>query len=1156
MTATAARPDPGESQRRAANPASSVWVSASAGTGKTKVLTDRVLSLLLAGTPPHKVLCLTFTRAAAAEMANRINKSLAHWAVAEIEKLQESLETLTGAPPDDVAMRRARTLFADVLETPGGLKIQTIHAFCESLLGRFPLEADLEPHFQLMDERTAREAQAEARDRVLTRARIGGDDLLAAALAEVTAHINEQDFLDLMNGLSSSRGAIRDLIGRFGGIEGLERAVYERFGIDPGETVDRLYADASADDAFDEKGLRRAAAAMVQGSKTDRTRGQAIADWLSASAEERSRTISVYIAVFFTQAGEERKKLINKDAAALEPSAPDVLVAEAGRLGDLQARLRAVIVSRATVALLRLAAALLAEYARFKDERARLDYDDLILKARALLDEGRGTPWVMYKLDEGIDHVLIDEAQDTNPDQWDIVKFLTHEFFAGAGAREAARTLFAVGDPKQSIYSFQGAEPLAFANMRDLFRRNARAAGLAWDDIALDISFRSTDAVLKSVDAVFATEDARPGVVEPDETLHHAVWRTEQAGLVELWPAIAPDEEEESSPWTPPVVARGGNAPSIRLANVIAGRIRRWLDDGEILESRGRPIRPGDIMVLVRRRGPFVEALVRALKVLNVPVAGVDRMRLNEQLAIRDLIALGQFLLLPEDDLTLAVVLKGPLFGFDDDALFDLAYDRGTQTLWQSLRSRANSSDAFAAAAAELSDLLGRADFVPPFELFADVLGRRKGRQKTAARLGRDANDPIDEFLAAAFEFERESAPSLQAFLHWLAAGDIEIKRDLEQAVHDEVRVMTVHGAKGLQAPIVFMPDTMQKPVQPQRLLWTDDGFMVWLPKIGLGKSVCDRAIEESRRRRDDEYRRLLYVSMTRAEDRLYVCGWETRRTASAGSWYHLVAGAMAGIADRAAFDFTADSQTSGWSGEGWRLSNAQGVGPETSVEAPALAPEPRPLPDWAMLPPHPEGRPPRPLVPSRPDDDEPPMRSPAGPGRQSGFRRGILVHRLLQLLPGIAEGERDGAVRRYLARPVHELPSDAQDALAREVLDVVGHPEFAALFGPGSRAEVPIAGLIGAQAVSGQVDRLVVTGDAVQIVDFKTNRPPPADPESVPFLYRRQMAVYREVLRQIYPDRDVRCALLWTDGPRLMALSEESLDEAIAAVRARDLAP
>jgi ATP-dependent helicase/nuclease subunit A len=1153
MNTVVERPDPGTSQRRAADPASSVWVSASAGTGKTKVLTDRVLALLLAGTPPHRILCLTFTRAAAAEMANRVNALLAEWSIAEDGKLREAVENLTGDTPVDDILRRARMLFAEVLETPGGLKIQTIHSFCESLLGRFPLEAGIDPHFELMDERTAAEAQAEALDRVLGQAQSGKDSRLADALAEVTSQVHEQDFFGLIRALSSARQKIHDLRDRHGGIHGLVGALYEKFGVDRSATPEGLMTEASLDAAFDGPGLRRAASAMAQGSKTDALHGAIIAAWLNAASDERARTMDAYLKAYFTQAGEQRKKLINKDAAAIEPDAEGILAAEAGRLDDLLAHIRAVTVVRATAGLLTLGDALLDGYDRTKRERAGLDYDDLILTARKLLEEGQGAPWVMYKLDEGIDHVLIDESQDTNPDQWDIVRFLTHEFFAGEGAREITRTVFAVGDPKQSIYSFQGAEPLAFGNMRNLFRREAKRADLVWDDVDLDISFRSAGSILHAVDSVFSTDEARPGVVELGAALHHRLWRQQEAGLVELWPTVTPDEDDERSPWTPPVEQRGGRAPATRLANVIAGRIKRWIEDEEILESHGRPIRAGDIMVLVRRRGAFVEALVRALKSLDVPVAGVDRMRLNEQLAIRDLIALGEFLLLPDDDLTLAVVLKGPLFGFDDNDLFAIAYGRGDRTLWQSLRTHAANHPEFAAAAKELSELLARADFAPPFELFAEVLTRRRGRFKTVARLGRDANDPIDEFLAACFEFERTNAPSLQSFLHWLVAGDIEIKRDLEQAVHDEVRVMTVHGAKGLQAPIVFLPDTVQKPSQPDRLLWTEDGLLVWLPRTGLGKSVCDDAMAESRRRRDDEYRRLLYVAMTRAEDRLYVCGWETRQRPPSGSWYELVSQAMAANAERVEFDFTPDSTTGGWQGGGWRLKNEQEVAPPKPKTIAGSDTEIESLPDWAARPPAPEGRPPRPLVPSRPDDEDPPMRSPAGRDRQAGFRRGLVVHRILQFLPDIAPERRDEAVRRYLARPVHEFPAETQDSLATEVLNILSDPEFSALFGPQSRSEAPIAGLIGNQAVSGQVDRLVVTETDVLVIDFKTNRPPPTSPDAVPWIYRRQMAVYREILRQIYPQKDVRCALLWTDGPNLMALPAEALGEAIRTVLNRE---
>ncbi|MDD9977411.1 MAG: double-strand break repair helicase AddA, partial [Boseongicola sp.] len=817
---TQLRPDPGLSQRRAADPSRSVWVSASAGTGKTKVLTDRVLALLLAGTPPHRILCLTFTKAAAAEMANRINRSLASWAIAGDEELRTAIAELTGKSAADPVLRRARTLFAQVLDVPGGMKIQTVHAFCESLLGRFPLEAGLAPHFQVMDEREANEIQHEAQARVLPRARYSDGSPLASALAEVTSFIHESEFLDLLKDMFSERGRLARLMARYGGLDSLTKIVFEKLGVHPEQTEDTIRDAASVESEFDRTALQAAAAAMLQGSKTDKERGVIITEWLAAERADRAQRFMSYVSVYFTQKGPRRAKLVNKDAAAIEPGAPETLATEAARLETVLLQIRSIITARATAALLLLAQSLLTAYAQCKRERGRLDYDDLILEARALLEAEGGASWVMFKLDGGIDHILIDEAQDTNPEQWEIIAALAEEFFAGEGAHDLERTLFAVGDPKQSIYSFQRADPEAFERMRSYFRTRAARIGKFWEDVSLDISFRSAASVLQAVDTVFAQQDARPGVVEPDDTLHHEAFRIGQAGLVELWPPVVPEEVEELQPWSPPVVARWGQDPQTRLADGIAAQIRDWIDRKENLQSKNRPIRPGDIMVLVRRRGAFVEKLVRALKRNDIAVAGIDRMVLSEQLAVRDLIALGEFLLLPEDELNLATVLKGPMIGFSEDELFDLAYDRGDENLWSVLRRRRLENPVFTKAADELSGLLARADFTPPFELFADILGNRGGRRKLLSRLGADANDPIDEFLSLAFEFERNQVPSLQGFLRWLDTGDVEVKRDLEQATRDEVRVMTVHGSKGLQAPVVFLPDSLQVPSQAPRLLW------------------------------------------------------------------------------------------------------------------------------------------------------------------------------------------------------------------------------------------------------------------------------------------------------------------------------------------------
>jgi len=1006
------RPEPGIAQRRAADPSRSVWVSASAGTGKTKVLTDRVLALLLAGTAPHRILCLTFTKAAAAEMANRI------------------------------------------LEVPGGMKIQTVHAFCESLLGRFPLEAGLAPHFQVMDEREAAEIQHEAQARVLTRARYSDGSPLASALAEVTSFVHEDEFLDLLKDLFSERGRLYRLITRYGGLESLTDAVFDTLGVHQDETEQSISEAASADEEFDAVSLRAAATAMLQGSKTDQERG-----------------------VYFTQKGSQRAKLINKAAAEIEPGAVDTLGQEAFRLEAVLLKIRSSVTARATSAMLLLVQSLLTAYERCKRERGRLDYDDLILEARALLEAEGGASWVMFKLDGGIDHILIDEAQDTNPEQWEIVAALAEEFFAGEGAHDAERTLFAVGDPKQSIYSFQRADPEAFERMRSYFRARAAEIEKPWEDVSLDISFRSAASVLQLVDTVFTQDEARPGVVEPDTLLHHEAFRIGQAGVVELWPPVEPEEVEELAPWSPPVVARWGKDPQTRLADGIASRIRDWLDNGERLQSKNRPLQAGEIMVLVRRRGAFVEKLVRALKRNDIPVAGVDRMVLSEQLAVRDLIALGEFLLLPEDELNLATVLKGPMIGFSE-----------------------------------------------------------------LTRLGADANDPIDEFLSLAFDYERNQVPSLQGFLRWLDTGDVEVKRDLEQATRDEVRVMTVHGSKGLQAPVVFLPDSLQVPSQTPRLLWNTDGMFLWPPRRRFAETQCEAALAAAAETRDREYRRLLYVAMTRAEDRLYVCGWHTRRRAAKGNWYELIETAMEKSGDSFDFDLSGIA-SQGWNGTGWRLSNPQTVAPDEAAKEAPVAIGAGELPNWVKRPPPPERIPPRPLAPSRPDDLEPATRSPVSSGSADSFCRGLIIHHLLQLLPEVAEKDRPVAAQRYLARPVHDLTEEDQRSYAEEVLAILSDTEFSGLFGPDSRAEVPITGNLGNHIVAGQVDRLIVQNDQVQIIDYKSNRPPPGDAADVSPVYLRQMAAYRAVLKSAFPDREIDCALLWTDAPHLMKLPGELLD-------------
>ncbi|MGC2415380.1 MAG: UvrD-helicase domain-containing protein, partial [Stellaceae bacterium] len=723
------------------------------------------------------------------------------------------------------------------------------------------------------------------------------------------------------------------------------------FAVPEDATKDSLIAACCAPGAGDEAGLRAAAAALVEGSSTDRERGAIIARWCADPAERRD-LLDAYIKVFLTEKREIRKNLITKNAAAKAVSADParVLQEEGERIKRFEAERAGLAVIEATLALIRLGEALLRAYERRKRLTGLLDYDDLVHKALDLLRRPGVAPWVLFKLDGGLDHILIDEAQDTNPEQWAIIAALAEEFFAGEGAGgERPRTVFAVGDAKQSIYSFQRADPRAFVEMRAHFQARVTAAKQVWRVVPLEISFRAAAPLLQAVDAVFQDAAAADGVALDGTAIRHVASRAGQAGLVELWPAVLPQADAPAE-------------PHARLARAIAATVAQWLARGERLEQRGRALQPGDVMVLVRRRTAFVGELLRALKERDVPVAGTDRLLLANEMAVQDLIALGRFLLLPEDDLTLAAVLKGPLFDFSEEELFRLAYDRGEETLWSRLRRLAAEHPAMGAAAERLGELLARADFVPPFELYAETLGATVlspdgGRRAILERLGPEAADGIDEFLALALAYEREQVPSLQGFLHWVAAGDTEVKRDFGERQRDEVRILTVHGAKGLEAPVVFLPDTLQLPVHPDALLWSEDeGLPLWRPRKDFSAPFYSAERDRLRQRQLQEYRRLLYVALTRAQDRLYVCGWETMRPAKeAPPWRTLCEAGWTGIATPFHFDtIPLIGARDGWSGDGLRLTAAQTAPP--SRDSPILDARPAgKLPGWVLTPPPPE---------------------------------------------------------------------------------------------------------------------------------------------------------------------------------------------------------
>ncbi|HET9175166.1 MAG TPA: UvrD-helicase domain-containing protein, partial [Pseudolabrys sp.] len=740
-----------------------------------------------------------------------------------------------------------------------------------------------------------------------------------------------------------------------------------------------------------------------------------------------------------------------------------------------------------SAALLTVAAAVIERYRAEKERRGLLDYEDLIDKALTLLRDAstRSTAaaWVLYKLDFGINHVLVDEAQDTSDKQWEIVKILVAEFLPGGARGNVRRTLFAVGDEKQSIFSFQGAVPHKFAEMREHFRLVHETSEVAFAAEKLDYSFRSAIGVLEAVDVVFKQPAAFRGLTaDPTWTVHQPL-PDALPGEVEIWDLIGPDEKEPGKEgWDAPFDTTSETSPSVKLATKIARTVKGWIAKGT---------RPGEVLILVRQRGPMFEAMIRALKQAQIEVAGADRLVLSEHIAIMDLLVLGDAVLLPDDDLALATVLKSPLFDFDDDKLFKLAYQR-KGPLRSVLRVRVGEDAAFATAASALEDLAKKARALSPFEFYAHVLGAFKGRARILARLGTEASDPLDEFLNLALSYEQRETPSLQGFLNWIRAAQSEVKRDMEMA-RDEVRVMTVHGAKGLEAKNVILIDhttTRPEGAHPPRLLTVPIAgappgatALIWAVAKDKDAGPMMQARAQAIEAACDEYRRLLYVGLTRAADRLLVCGAKGVNKAPAGCWHDLVLGPLQSLSEE---DGDAD-------GKIWRFRKS--VAPVRDGGTPEFE-KLTALPAWltASAPPSP----PAPMIlrPSEMADDEP--RRVTGAGRETARLRGTLAHRLLQSLPDIPLARREKMAEEFLARRGGRLPLDQRAALLREVLLVLEHKDFAALFSLGSRAEVPIVGMLSGRSVVGQVDRLAVTQDSIVIADFKTNRNPPRRIEEV----------------------------------------------------------
>ncbi|SFT96654.1 double-strand break repair helicase AddA [Sedimentitalea nanhaiensis] len=1104
-------------QVRAARPDASTWLAANAGSGKTRVLTDRVARLLLDGIHPEHILCLTYTKAAASEMQNRLFRRLGDWAMLDDTRLSEALNELgSDTAPDVDRLSHARTLFARAIETPGGLKIQTIHSFCAALLRRFPLEAGVSPQFAEMEDRAAELLQAEIVEDMAE----GPHAYLVDAVAK---YISDTGFGALTSALVHRRDAFQAH-----SHPDLHQALGLPDDFDDSALAQQVFLGSETDL------LARLVAALKTGSTMDLKN----AAKLAAIAAPTVSDLPILEGVFLTGAGAKAPftaklgsfptKAVQNAHADLMPEVEDLMrrveAARALRLG--------VNALHKTRALHNFAATFLPEYARRKQLRGWLDFDDLILKARQLLNDPAVAGWVLYRLDGSIDHILVDEAQDTSPVQWDVVEKLAQEFTSGLGARDnTRRTLFVVGDKKQSIYSFQGADPAAFDRMQAEFGRRLADTANGLQDLSLEFSFRSSDAILRLVDLVFV---GRSDAGFP-ATGRHRAFKTDLPGRVDLWPAVDRVADEEDREWTDPVDRPSPEHHNVVLANRIATTIKCMIDDGETIPIDGdtpgqifrRPVCPGDFLILVQRRSDLFAEIIRACKSAGLAVAGADRLKVGAELAVKDLAALLGFLATPEDSLALATILKSPLFGWNEQELFDLAHRRTGRFLWPALRDRASE---FPETMRILDDLRGQTDFLRPYDLIERILTRHGGRRKLLSRLGPEAEDGINALLSQALAYERTDIPSLTGFLVWIETDDLEIKRQMGSA-GDMVRVMTVHGAKGLESPIVILPDTgPRKPPQPGEIMMVGD-LPMWRVNTDQMPESMAAARDGARQAQMNERLRLLYVALTRAEKWLIVAtAGDLDRNGD--SWYQMVQAGLV-LADAAPHAFHG--------GPGLRLDHGDWTAPPLRL-ASTLAQQRVPAPGFIHRPAPPPVRAVETLSPSVDLGGAKALPGDAGLEEQAAKLRGTRIHLLLEHLPLLTPADWPDAVVRLLP----DLPASDRTLLLDEAAAVLTAPDLKDLFTTEALVEVPLTAEIHGLRMHGVIDRLIVAPGRIRAIDFKSNMTVPENVRTCPDGLLRQMGAYAAMLDRIYPGQHIETEILWTRTATLMVLPHDLVTNAL----------
>ena len=1044
----------------ASDPENSVFVSASAGTGKTKVLTDRFLRLMLSGVKPTNILCITFTKAAANEMLERIKKRLQKWTLIDDNTLEEDLYILIKSTVTKEHITIAKSLYNTFLYDIERIKITTIHAFCMMVLKKFP-ETYSEKHEiittfkqQVLFDRVSKKIFSAQNEAIIQ----DSIDLLGK-------HFEHNSIIERIKSVIYSKTNFFNYLEQFDSIVSLIKDIYLEHNALFGQCYTQLLK------SFIQKiNLKKDSVDCILNA--NEKIGFKLCHWLNKDEPFKISNFLEYIHIFLKEDGNRKTRLVKKAFTEARPSIYKMLLEEQDNVYNFFIQYKNQLTAQINQSFIILINYFLTIYSKYKTNQKYLEYDDIILNTIELLNNSENAQSVLYDIDITIDHILIDEAQDTNQLQWRLIQAVSNDFFSG-NSTEKQKTIFIVGDYKQSIYGFQGATPSIFENIKTQYKQQVLNSGNNWQEIDMQTSFRTTQPVLDLVNQTFSKkkDSLLKGLAQTPFNIEHKAFRAGDGYATNLPITKRNKDKKNNTKWAIPKTDQSSQCIESETAIGIINKVEELINSNKNLHGHDKQITPGSIMILVRKRSKVMYKIISECKKRNIPIENKDKLFANDNLIIQDILSLLKFILLPNDDLNLAGLLKTPIIGINEGELFQLAYNRQGTSLWQHIQQ---SKPAFH------DYLLSLVDFYQHntvYDLILKVMYQDNKIKEFSKRLGNEAADVICSFIEYITNFETTTPNfTLQKFIYELECSNVQLQSSNNNS--DSIKIMTIHGSKGLQSPIVFLADSASSEQSPNESIFYHNNKIYFSNSRHLNSLTLEEVKKEAKELDKSENLRLLYVAMTRAEDELYLCGWENNKLDK--SWYAIIESILDNQEEpirKNAINTQRPSQSQDnlTIKQISKYSKEQNIIPATTLNS----------------------------------DNE-------------SMNRGTIIHKLLHELPLIKKDQWN----EYIKNSYNE----ADDTFIQQITKTLNDYKYI-FFGNNIYSELAMIGQINGKIKSIVVDKMIISDKQIQIIDFKTDE---LIPDNIPGSYIKQLTSYKQLVSKRYQKKIISCGILWTSNQKL----------------------